>query len=42
MVSTTESSGKAIAPHRLLVPRLSLMMFLQFLSGEAGRSRWVW
>ena len=30
MVSTTESSGKAIAQHRLLVPRLSLMMFLQF------------
>ncbi|CZU54628.1 MFS transporter [Enterobacter ludwigii] len=30
MVSTTESSGKVIAQHRLLVPRLSLMMFLQF------------
>ncbi|UJD93789.1 MFS transporter [Lelliottia amnigena] len=30
MVSTTESSGKAIAQHRMLVPRLSLMMFLQF------------
>ncbi|HFT7524481.1 MFS transporter [Enterobacter mori] len=30
MVSTTESSGKAIVQHRLLVPRLSLMMFLQF------------
>ena len=29
MVST-ESSEKAIAQHRLLVPRLSLMMFLQF------------
>jgi len=30
MVSTTESSGKAIVQHRMLVPRLSLMMFLQF------------
>lgn len=30
MVSTTESSGKAIGQHRMLVPRLSLMMFLQF------------
>lgn len=29
MVST-ESSEKTIAQHRLLVPRLSLMMFLQF------------
>jgi MFS family permease len=29
MVST-ESSEKAIAQHRLLVPRLSLMMFMQF------------
>ncbi len=38
MVST-ESSEKAITQHRLLVPRLSLMMFLQFLSGVAGRSR---
>ena len=30
MVSTTESSGKAVVQHRMLVPRLSLMMFLQF------------
>ncbi|MCS8550189.1 MFS transporter [Citrobacter sp. XY323] len=30
MVSTTESSGKQNVRHRLLVPRLSLMMFLQF------------
>ncbi|HHX3708550.1 TPA: MFS transporter [Citrobacter freundii] len=30
MVSTTESSGKQSVQHRLLVPRLSLMMFLQF------------
>ncbi|MBL5966247.1 MFS transporter [Lelliottia amnigena] len=30
MVSTTESSGKAIVQHRMLVPRLSLLMFLQF------------
>ncbi|MDU1086104.1 MAG: MFS transporter, partial [Leclercia adecarboxylata] len=30
MVSTTESSGKVIGQHRMLVPRLSLMMFLQF------------
>lgn len=30
MVSTTESSGKGQVHHRLLVPRLSLMMFLQF------------
>ncbi|MBM7356417.1 MFS transporter [Lelliottia amnigena] len=30
MVSTTENSGKAIVQHRMLVPRLSLMMFLQF------------
>jgi hypothetical protein len=30
MVSTTESSEKAIVQHRLLVPRLSLMMFMQF------------
>jgi len=30
MVSTTESRGQAIGQHRLLVPRLSLMMFLQF------------
>ncbi|NEM19416.1 nucleoside permease, partial [Escherichia coli] len=29
MVST-ESSEKTITQHRLLVPRLSLMMFLQF------------
>jgi hypothetical protein len=41
MVSTTESSGNLVQ-HRLLVPRLSLMMFLQFLSGVAGRSRSVW
>ena len=30
MVSTTESSGKQSVQYRLLVPRLSLMMFLQF------------
>ncbi|MDM2972716.1 MFS transporter [Citrobacter sp. CK198] len=30
MVSTTESSGKQTVQYRLLVPRLSLMMFLQF------------
>ena len=30
MVSTTESSGKQNVQYRLLVPRLSLMMFLQF------------
>ncbi|EGT0676503.1 nucleoside permease [Citrobacter braakii] len=30
MVSTTESSGKQNVRYRLLVPRLSLMMFLQF------------
>ncbi|MGI3451562.1 MFS transporter [Citrobacter arsenatis] len=30
MVSTTESSGKQSVRYRLLVPRLSLMMFLQF------------
>ncbi|WP_449548384.1 MFS transporter [Lelliottia amnigena] len=30
MVSTTENSGKAIVQYRMLVPRLSLMMFLQF------------
>ncbi|MBJ9514438.1 MFS transporter [Citrobacter freundii] len=30
MVSTTESSGKQSVKYRLLVPRLSLMMFLQF------------
>jgi len=30
MVSTTESSGKVTGEYRLLVPRLSLMMFLQF------------
>ncbi|MDM2907191.1 MFS transporter [Citrobacter sp. Cpo015] len=30
MVSTTESSGKQSIQYRLLVPRLSLMMFLQF------------
>lgn len=30
MVSTTESSGKVVVQHRMLVPRLSLMMFLQF------------
>jgi MFS family permease len=30
MVSTTESSEKAIVQHRFLVPRLSLMMFMQF------------
>lgn len=37
MVSTTESSGKAIGQHRLLVPRLSLMMFLQFFIWGVGR-----
>ena len=30
MMSTTESSGKQNVQYRLLVPRLSLMMFLQF------------
>ncbi|MBQ0203092.1 MFS transporter [Citrobacter portucalensis] len=30
MLSTTESSGKQSVQYRLLVPRLSLMMFLQF------------
>ena len=30
MVSTTESSGKQSVQYRLLVPRLSLLMFLQF------------
>ncbi|HKS35462.1 MAG TPA: MFS transporter, partial [Enterobacteriaceae bacterium] len=30
MVSTTESRGKANVSYRLLVPRLSLMMFMQF------------
>ncbi|MFV4765945.1 MFS transporter [Citrobacter portucalensis] len=30
MVSSTESSGKQSVQYRLLVPRLSLMMFLQF------------
>lgn len=30
MVSTTESSGKQTVQYRLLVPRLSLMMLLQF------------
>ena len=30
MVSTTESRGKQSVQYRLLVPRLSLMMFLQF------------
>ena len=30
MVSTTESSGNQSVQYRLLVPRLSLMMFLQF------------
>lgn len=30
MVSTTESSGKQSIQYRLLLPRLSLMMFLQF------------
>lgn len=30
MVSTTESSGKQTVQYRLLVPRLLLMMFLQF------------
>lgn len=36
MVSTTESSGKQSVQYRLLVPRLSLMMFLQFFIWGSG------
>ncbi len=37
MVTTTEGRESVRVSQRFLVPRLSLMMFMRFLSGAAGR-----